>query len=126
MKRQERVAGRRRQPHRARLCDAGGPARAVFVTVVMPRVRNACRWDSGSEMAGNRTENVVVLLSGTAAMTTLTSVPMFTAEDEIWLPTENSSYRTPAFSTIPSYSQRSWTKKEPSGLKARNSSRSAP
>jgi hypothetical protein len=43
-------------------------------------------------MAGSRIENVVVLLSGTAAMTTLTSDPIFTADDEIWFPAKSSLF----------------------------------
>jgi hypothetical protein len=35
---------------------------------------------------------VVVLLSGTAAMTTLTSDPIFTADDEIWFPAKSSLF----------------------------------
>jgi hypothetical protein len=65
----------------------------VFDTVVMPNVRNVCLLDSGSRMAGNRIENVVVLLSGTLAMITLTSVPTFTLDDEIWFPAKSSVLR---------------------------------
>src|SRR5678816_4542741 len=70
----------------------GGPPRVVFATVVMPTVRNACRLDSGSLMPGSRIENVVVLASGTVAMTTLTSVPMFTLDEVIWLPAKVSVF----------------------------------
>src|SRR5262245_10443094 len=65
----------------------GGPAIVVAVTLVMPIVRNACFVDAVfSLIAGSSTENLVVPLSGTCAMTTLTSVPMPMSTDVMSLP----------------------------------------